>query len=87
MTRDDKIWYKTWNGLEKLSKERFDGVNIPLVRILVGVIVLAGKDRDEDFLNSDDFLYYCKLTKLRADFIMKIYKNIWKIEGTASNDR
>lgn len=47
------------------------------VRLIVAIIVRAGQERDEEFLNSPAFRFYCSLIKCNSKDVLSSVKSLW----------
>lgn len=75
-TLNSGMWERLHRGLEKLAEERHCD-NIATVRMVIGVILSAGKERDLSYLKSDEFLYHCYLVGMDSVYVSRMLEKAW----------
>ncbi len=68
---NNDVWIDIQCGLEKIAAERYHR-DIDLVKLLIAVIISAGKDNDLAYLGSDQFLYHCHLCGLNSIYVSEL---------------
>lgn len=67
------VWERVEEALVDLAIDKHNE-EYPEIRLTVAIIVSGGRDRDEDYLKSDTFLYHCHLAGLSPEFVRAMFK-------------
>jgi len=78
----DKMWHKIQNDLCDISADNFSQ-DIKEIKLLVAVLVLAGQDRDIEYIKCQRFSDLCYHVKLHRKFVIDAFKRAWRIEDNA----
>ncbi len=76
-TGSRQYWEVLEDKLASLSETRY-GIYTPEARLAVAVIVSAGKDGDRDFLENDEFTFYCHLARLHQEPVKALIEKTWE---------
>jgi len=77
-TTNSGLWERLHKGLEKIAEEKHCD-DIATVRLVISVIISAGRDRDLAYLGSDQFLYHCYLAAMNPDYVAKMIEKAWYV--------
>jgi hypothetical protein len=75
-TVNSGLWERLHKGLEKLAEEKHHQ-DLPTVKLVIGILISAGKDRDMFYLHSDQFLYHCYLAGMDSNYVAKMIERAW----------
>ncbi len=74
------VWKLIQKDLERKSSEvnhREGG----FFKLIIAIILSAGKDKDMEYLGSDRFYYDCSLISLSPDVILSLMRRVWRYKG------
>lgn len=72
----ESLWNRLHKKLELLAEERHCQ-NIPIVKLAIGVIISAGREKDMLYLRSDQFLYHCYIAGMDSVYVGKMIETAW----------
>jgi hypothetical protein len=77
-TTNSGLWERLHRGLEKVAEEKHCA-DLPTVKMVISIIVSAGRDRDVCYLGSDQFLYHCYLAQMDSNAVSEMISRAWYV--------
>lgn len=74
--QNNAVWDRLENGLRELSINKYHE-DLDLVRLVIGIILSGGKDRDTEYFEGDTFLYHCNLAGLKPFYVQLMIDKAW----------
>ncbi len=75
-TLNSGMWERLHKGLVRLAEDRHCD-DIAEVRLFIGTIISAGKERDIEYLTGNEFLYHCHLAGMNHLYVHKMIERAW----------